>query len=241
MSGFLFGVQNVVSRFLSVVLLTRDAEDLFGIFSPPQWGIFDSQGNPILLADSVNGIEFTRDYQISDYPQEQGGWESYNKVQMPFQAKISFLLNRTRFEFLQQIEAAAASLSLVTVITPEVTYPSANIMHYGYTRFQQQGVSLVIVDVWVEEVRLTAGVQLGPNALQNNAGTGPVIGSLNSSNLSGNVSATSSGNVDYPITTQSTNGAYPASSGYNSPLNPGAVPVIPVTVTPLPPVLPVPN
>lgn len=138
-------------------LLTADAPALASLFGTPQWGLFWSDGSTILAVDSVGDIEYARDYQLSDYPQEQGAFATYNKVQVPFQAKIGFLIQTNRRDFLNNVEAAAASLQFVTVVTPEVSYESANIIHYGYRRTSRQGVTLIRVEVWVEEVRILSG------------------------------------------------------------------------------------
>lgn len=130
---------------------------LVGILSAPglaPWGIFGPGGAPILPADSVGSVEYQQDYQISDYPQEQGAFASYNKVQVPYQAKVTYLLNQDRAEFLNVIGQQLASLSLVTVTTPEVSYANANLTHYGYRRTSRAGVTLIEVEVWCEEVRL---------------------------------------------------------------------------------------
>lgn len=130
-------------------------DDLPGPPFPGQWGIFDpNSGMPLLAADSVYSMEYTRDYRLSDYPQEMGAFESYNKVQLPYQAKVTFSLSKARTDFMNSIEAAAQSLALVAVITPDIMYPFANITHYGYRR-QKENAELVLVDVWCEEVRIT--------------------------------------------------------------------------------------
>lgn len=126
-------------------------------FVGPQWGIFTSQGEPILAVDSVADIEYTRDYQISDYPQEEGAFASYNKVQQPYQAKLGFFINGARKDFLNTIEAAVKSLMFVVVVTPEIQYNNANLIHYGYRRTSRNGVSLIRVDIWCEEVRIVQG------------------------------------------------------------------------------------
>jgi hypothetical protein len=138
-----------------------------------RWGIYTTGGAaPLLQADSVGSVEYAQDYRISDYPQEKGAFESYNKVQVPFQAKVEFLLNVNREPFLQAIGAKLASLDLVQVVTPEISYPSANLTHYGYRRTARNGVTLIAVDVWVEEVRVTATTTLANTASPN--GTDPV-------------------------------------------------------------------
>lgn len=143
------------------LILTADAIGLFAFFGQPEWGIFASgSGAPLLLADSVYSVEYSRDYQISDFPQEAGAFASYNKVQVPFQAKVSFLANRLRYNFFATVEQATASLDLVTVVMPEFTYPNANITHYGFRRTARNGKTLVMFEVWCEEVRILASSKL---------------------------------------------------------------------------------
>lgn len=161
------------------------------MFGPPLWGIYDQDGNPIISvdsasdveADSVAAFEYARDYRISNYPQEQGAFESYNKVQVPFRAIVSFFVGAARFNFLANIEQAVASLDLYAVFTPEWSYPNANLTHYSYSRDVRQGATLLRIDVWLEEVRIAL------------VSPGATTGSINQGNA------------------QSTNAAAPASSG----------------------------
>jgi hypothetical protein len=114
-----------------------------------------------VTVDSVNSFEYTRDYKVSDYPQEQGAFQSYNKVQVPYQSKVTFVAAGTRTTLLNIMEPIAASLALVVIVTPEISYPSANITHYGIRpRQSTSGPAMVYVDVWFEEIRVTAGVAL---------------------------------------------------------------------------------
>lgn len=168
-------------------LLVADALSVTRAFGTPQWGIYGQDGSPIVESDAVNAVQYARDYQISDYPQEQGAFQSYNKVQVPFQAKLSFIIAATRQGFLNSIERAVASLEFVTVVTPEVRYPSANLIHYDYRRTASHGKTLIIVEVWVEEVRVVANTA---QATASNP-TGQATGSTNGadSTQSGNVQA----------------------------------------------------
>ncbi len=150
-------------------LLTADAPGIGFSAGPGQWGIFAQSGQPLLAVDSVDSIEYARDYRVSDYPQEQGAFQSYNKVQTPFLAKVGFLIAATRTDFLNAIEAACASLQLVAVVTPEISYPSANLTHYGYRRDGQSGKTMIRVDVWCEEIRFSGGSASGNNTQSTNA------------------------------------------------------------------------
>ena len=155
-------------------LLTADALTFFGgPASYPQWGIFNQDGSPVLAVDSTASVDYARDYRISDYPQEQGAFASYNKVQTPYQAKIGFLIGPSRADFLNNVEAACSSLALVTVVTPEITYANANLVHYGYRRTVNNGVTLIRVDVWCEEVRIAGATQLGQTSTTSSTANGP--------------------------------------------------------------------
>lgn len=134
-------------------------------FGSPQWGIFSGTGGAILESNSVLAVEYARDYNVSDYPQEQGAFQSYNKVTIPYLAKVTFVITDTRQQFLGAVEAAVRSLQLVSVITPEVSYSSANLTHYDYRR-QKQNINLIDVTVWCREIRVAGQTQ------QTNAGTG---------------------------------------------------------------------
>jgi hypothetical protein len=131
-------------------------------FGQPEWGIFDQNGSPILTADSVFGFEYTREHRISDYPQEKGAFESYNKVRVPYQAKLTFTITGSdgnRAQFFDALETAVASLDLVSVVTPEVSYASANVYRHTYKREAASGAKLVKVDVWCEEVRVVSAAE----------------------------------------------------------------------------------
>ena len=137
----------------------------------PQWGIFDQNNNPVLVADSVFGVEYAHDWQISDYPQEQGAFASYNKVQVPWVAKVQYLIGDPilRAAFLKQAEVVCASLNLVSVITPDIPYMSANPIHAGYKRTGQNGVTLILVEVWCEQIRIFGSATTSNTASPNGA------------------------------------------------------------------------
>jgi hypothetical protein len=208
----------------SVALLTSDQLEP-GAFGPQQWGIFNSDGSPVLAVDSVASIEYARDYQISDYPQEQGAFESYNKVQRPYQAKLGFLINESRFAFLNAVEGAVASLSLLAVITPEISYPNANLIHYGFRRESRNGVTLIRVEVWAEEVRPTGTALLSQSTSPTNASAAASAGSASAASAGGSAASapTTSGDLSKA---QSPNAASPQQGGVVQATPPQATAVI---------------
>lgn len=146
-----------------------DAAGLGTLGRTGRWGIYTRGGSPVLVANSVSAVEYQRDYRVSNYPQEDGAFASYNKVKTPFQAKVTFLIGTARVNFLQRAEAAVASLDLVSIITPEIVYPSANLTHYSYRRTSNDGVTLLTVEVWCEEIRIVDSGSLSKSQSTNAA------------------------------------------------------------------------
>ena len=179
----------------TVSLLAADASSILNFFGPPQWGLFDSTGQPAFANTSVGGIlsaiasivlgggqsvgdiEYRIDHRISTAPQEQGAFLSYNKVSLPFNGRVTYIVSGTaaqRSAFLGQVLARQASLDLLTLVMPEFSYPSCNIVHHDFRRMAQSGVSMIAVDIWVEEVRVT-GTAAYTNT-QTPSGSDPVNG-----------------------------------------------------------------
>lgn len=160
-----------------VIQMVADAAGVSSTFGAPQWGIFDTSGNPVIVADSVLDVAFRQEYRISTAPQEQGAFVSYDKVQLPFDGRVTFAQSGEpgdRQAFLQQILTAAASLDLVSLVMPEITYLSVNIIHHDFRRTARAGVQLLAVDVWVQQVRVT-GTAAYTNT-QQPSGANPVNG-----------------------------------------------------------------
>lgn len=152
------------------ILLSADAPQAY---AAPQikWGIYDSNLAPVIVGETVSVFEFRKEYRVIDYPVEQGSFSSYNKVQLPFEARLTFMQGGTdgdRQAFLAEVQATCdavasasdpLSLALFTVLTPEVVYPNVTITHYDFSRRAKNGVTLLAVDVWVRQVRPVSGPQ----------------------------------------------------------------------------------
>jgi hypothetical protein len=124
-------------------------------------------------------LDFRQNYRISTAPQEQGAFLSYNKVQDPFDGRVTFLVGGTqgqRAAFLSTVAALAASMNLYALVMPEVTYPSVNVTHYDFRRTSRSGVSLLAVDVWVEQVRVTGTTAYSNTNTATPSGADPVNG-----------------------------------------------------------------
>lgn len=166
----------------AISLITTDAIGLLEGLLAPVWGIFDEFGAPMAVADTALSIEYRGDSRISKYPQEQGGFSDYNKVQVPYSARVQLACGGSdarRAAFLSSIEASKQSTMLFTVITPDATYENANVVAYDYRRTSKNGVTLVVAEVYLEEVRQTVVAQFNNTqnaASQDSASLGQVQG-----------------------------------------------------------------
>ena len=153
------GVPPLASFSSSVItLLVADAITLLGGLLAPLWGVF-LNGLPVIAADSVVSLGFKQEWAISNYPVEKGAFESYDKVQTPFEARVRFasggsLANRQ--DLLNSIAAIAGDLNQYDVVTPEVIYQSVNVADYHYSREAARGLGLMVVDVLLLQIRVSA-------------------------------------------------------------------------------------
>ena len=184
----------------TVGLIVADAVQIVSLFAGPKWGLFDRSGNPVIVSNSLDipsglsavasalgagslvgtppvvSLEYAQDNAISSAPQEQGAFVSYNKVSHPFRARIGFVQSGTeanRTAFVQSVIAAQASLDLFTLVMPEFTYPNVNVIHHDFRRSQRHGVTMLVIDVWVEQVRVVGTSQFSSTTTKSPSGADP--------------------------------------------------------------------
>jgi hypothetical protein len=162
------------------------------ILDPPQWGIyidgepvitpasFSSQQagstfsalssiaaligipNVVPVTGSTVEFDYAADSPISNYPQEQGAFQSYNKVQLPFEIKLKIGCSGDEAErqaFQSTLAALLISTALVDIVTPETVYSSCNCKHVDFRRSARNGVTLIVADVWFEQVRVISATE----------------------------------------------------------------------------------
>lgn len=133
----------------------------FGL-NQPVWGIFDASNQAIAVSDSVGSFEFRSDSHASQAPMEQGAFQAYNKVQLPFEARMILHCGGTiekRQAFLQAIELAKQSTNLYSIVTPEASYFNVNVASYGYRRTVRDGATLLSVEVGLNKIRQATAAQ----------------------------------------------------------------------------------
>ena len=128
--------------------------NLFG----PRWGIVTPAGSVALTPDSFIEFEYRSERKIPTYPVEQGGFASYNKVALPFDINVIVTCSgngaMTKPAFLAAIQTLLAQLTLVSVVTPDATFPNCNLVHVDYRREARQGATLIIAQLKFQEIRV---------------------------------------------------------------------------------------
>jgi hypothetical protein len=162
-------------------LLISDLVTQFSAVFGPQWGIF-LDGFPVVAAESVESFEYRKDYTISDYPLEGGIFETYDKVEAPFIAKVRFKQGGSiaqRQNFLFSLQNIIGDYNFYDVVTPEVIYLNANLTHMDYHRTAINGVGLIHVDVWLSQIRVSVIPGLSANQVQSPSAGDPANGGQN--------------------------------------------------------------
>lgn len=125
------------------------------------WGIVDSSGNTVVEGGNFVSLEYKQDWAIADYPIEDGGFESYDKVSLPFDARVVVSCGgpvADREAFLASIQAIAGDLKLYSIRMPEQTLSNVNVQHIDFSRRNDDGVGLLKVAIYLLEVRTNAQV-----------------------------------------------------------------------------------
>lgn len=157
----------------SAPMTVQTATSDVGLTQAANWLITDQNGNSILSFDSVIEFEYRGESQIADYPVEQGGFASYNKVSVPYEARMTVACTgqgnqkrdgwprQTRDQFLASLETLRNAITLCQIISPDTIYPSCNLVHIDYRREARRGVTLILATLWFQEVRI-AGTATTP-------------------------------------------------------------------------------
>lgn len=187
----------------SIPLLTADAAVVLSALLPSAWGIYiDGQPiitpaslltqtiapvltsigaiaaligfpNVVPVTGSMIEFDYTADSPISNYPQEQGGFQSYNKTQLPADIRLKIACGGSsaqRQGFFGILEALRTSTVLCDIVTPDGIYPEYNCKHVDYTRRADKGVDLVVADAWFEQVNEGAGASFTSTQQPGDAG-----------------------------------------------------------------------
>jgi hypothetical protein len=155
--------------FPNIVLLTSDAVSVINMFTGPQWGIFldgvqvvgQGLNSPLNIVTGIGtsnflDLDYRAQFAISNYPVEQGAFQSYNKVQTPYNVGVTITAGGSvanRLALLNQVQAIIGTVDEYTVMMPEGSLVGLNPISYGYSRRHDSGVGLLVVHIMFEQVR----------------------------------------------------------------------------------------
>lgn len=119
----------------------------------------------VLEEPSFNALDYSKEYRVSNFPIEGGGFASYNKVEMPGSIVVTMCMggsDKEQKRFLDSIKNAAGSLDTYSIITPKKSYVSYNINRYAFSNRVENGADILIVAIDITEVRsVTAERKIG--------------------------------------------------------------------------------
>lgn len=114
------------------------------------------KGSYALKPDSFVKFEYKEIHKIPNYPVEQGSFQSYNKVTLPYEIKLTITKSNI-FEigpFINQILVLLNSTRLLSIVTPDKVYNSANLINFDYRKDARNGAVLLIAELTFQEVRI---------------------------------------------------------------------------------------
>lgn len=155
-----------------LVLLVADLIDPLIANSGPQWGIF-LDGEMVIESDNTVSFDQKQDLPVSTYPVEDGGFMSYDKVTLPADILVRVSAGGSvanRQLFLSSIDAVMNTTDLYDVVTPETAYASYNFTHRDLHRDASKGSGLIVVDLHLVEIRVTATATFNSTASPTAAG-----------------------------------------------------------------------
>lgn len=113
---------------------------------------------PVVTPDNIIEMDYKNQWDIPEYPIQNGGFLNYNKVNNPFEITLRMTKGGSvedRTAFLNQIEAIDGTLDFYEVRTPEKIYQNCNVISVEYSRRGAKGAFyLEEVDIRLREVRI---------------------------------------------------------------------------------------
>lgn len=154
--------------------VTGDTSGLPGEGASLQWGLFTQGGTDALGADQTFSFEFRSEWKLANFPLEAGAFASYNKVIVPFECRLMVKKAGSvddRATFLLNVATVAASLTLYTLVTPEISYHNVNVAGYSIHRTAERGATLIAVEFRLQQINPAGTATVTTTASPNGATT----------------------------------------------------------------------
>lgn len=152
----------------AVLLASPAISNLLDMLAP-KWGVFfEATGVQAIVPDSFLDMDYANSANLPTYPQEEGAFASYNKVQNPRSYSVSMTKGGSKQEmtdFLTLLESLQGSLELFTIVTPNRSYPRANIDKCEYRRSAFSGAGIIIATLHFTEIRQASAAFSQPGSI----------------------------------------------------------------------------
>lgn len=142
------------ATILALNALALVADSLPNISPPtPIYAILQSDTFlPLTIPSSWGEFAYQQESAMSDYPQERGAFQPYNKVKRPEVVNVGITKagsDLARFAWLAAIQQQEAQfpLQLYTLISPDAVYVDYAIQRVSYAKRQDRGSNILHVDI----------------------------------------------------------------------------------------------
>lgn len=169
------------------------------IFAQPQWAIYKANTprgggvvvtvggvsvrseapvetnnrTPVVVPDSFGEFSNRNEWSVADFPVQDGGFGSYDKVASPFEVVIRMYKGGSkaaRKRFLDSIDAIAGTLDLYDIVTPEKTFLNVNVVRYEVSRRGPGGAYFLSeVDLFFREIKVVTATYSNTAVVTQNA------------------------------------------------------------------------
>jgi hypothetical protein len=143
-----------ISAPSSAAVPAGSAEQVWGIFSVTDNSpLYKPSGSETL---SVYSFDFSRQTAVATFPVENGSFVSYDKVWSPATPGVTLAFDGDQSEkkrLLSILDAACLNTVLWNVYTPDAEYENYTIQQYSYRRMATKGATMLLIDVFLEEVK----------------------------------------------------------------------------------------
>jgi hypothetical protein len=152
-----------------VAMVSTDLNFFNGQPVAPLWGVYDSTTlKSVLNADSYLSFRGKGATKLVDFPIQEGSFNTYDKVRIP--GTVTLRISKSgsvsdRAALLAQVNALLASITLYSVVTPELTYQNMNMEDYELVRDDNKGAFwFTQLDLNFREIRPVTAVYTTTNS-----------------------------------------------------------------------------
>lgn len=121
-----------------------------------EWTLLDEGGGTAVTFTSFVDIDLRSEGQALSYPIEEGSFANYNKVDSPFDIRVTLATQGSDSDFeyiLNKLDEYKNEAVKLSVSTPSILYESMTLETYSYKRSRDAGAGMLTVELTLVEVR----------------------------------------------------------------------------------------